>query len=142
VSYVVTIQRSHNSLSTSEMEQAVGADTEFVTVGNGCWRWVGVPGGSELFLNLGDDNLWTDGGRGWIEPIAIDKLRSLAKTLDARVVGEEGEELTENAPVKGQPVSPTGTFLTLLITVALIPVIALVAIVRLPLVLWQIVRRK
>lgn len=117
-------------------------DMEFVAVGTGCWQWSVAPAGAELFLNSGEDNLWTDGGRGWTTPVALDKLRSLAKALDARVLGEEGEELAESAPATVQPTKPTGLLLTLIITVALVPLIALVAIIRLPLVLWRIVRPK
>jgi hypothetical protein len=142
MSYVITIQRTDHSLIVDEIERAVGRDTEFVPVDTGCWRWTGAPSGSELFLNLGDNNLWTDGGRGWTDPAALDKLRLLAKGLDARVIGEEGEELTENEPVTSSPSSPTGTFLTLIIMVALVPVIALVALIRLPLILWRVVRPK
>jgi hypothetical protein len=142
VSYVITIQRRDHPLSVGEIERAMSGDPEFVAVGTGCWQWAAAPTGAELFLNSGEDNLWTDGGRGWTAPVALDKLRSLAKALDARVLGEEGEELTENAPATGQPTKPTGALLTLIITVALVPLIGLVAIIRLPLVLWRIVRPK
>jgi hypothetical protein len=142
MSYVITIQRTDHSLSTDEIERAVSEDAEFVAVSTGCWRWAGAPDGSELFLNFGDNNLWTDGGRGWTEPAALEKLRLLAKGLNARVIGEEGEELTENEPAASPPSSATGTFLTLVIMAALVPVIALVALIRLPLVLWRVVRPK
>lgn len=142
MSYVITIQRKNDPLGAGEIERAVASDAEFVAVGTGCWRWTAAPAGSELFLDSGEDNLWTDGGRGSTAPVSLDKLRSLARALNAHMIGEEGEDLTECQPVMTQSSKSPGPLLTALITVALVPLIALAAIIRLPLILWHIVRPK
>jgi hypothetical protein len=142
MSYVITIERLLGPpLTQEEMLQALSSDPDFALVESASWRWHGSPAGTELFINISENNLWTDGGRGWTTEDAIAKLQQLAVRLNSRVVGEEGEDLTEaSVPAKGGSAAAAGV--GVLLTLLLLPFVLLFAIVRLPWFLWKVTKSK
>jgi hypothetical protein len=142
VSYVITVERpSGTPLTEGEMLEVLSNDPDFVRVESASWQWRNSPQGIELFINLSENNLWTDGGRGWTTESAIAKLQQLAARLNSRIVGEEGEDLTEvSAPAQGRTGVAAGA--GVLLTLLFLPLVLLFAIIRLPWLLWTVARKK
>lgn len=145
MSIVLTVRRSSVAppLTRSEIEQVLSSSQSFSGDEIGGWRLVGVPSANELFLNVDEDEAWTDGGREWCSEPALAELRALAGLLNARVFGEEGEDITEATPTDDdlptEHVGKPAIVIAAILAVILAPFILLLAVLRLPWVLWRLV---
>jgi hypothetical protein len=144
MSVVVTIRRTGpHPLTRSEIEQALEASPDFEGEKGASWRLVGTEGGAGLHLNVENDEAWTDGSGEWLADAALAKLRSLAIVLEARLLGEEGEDITSASPeVSTERVGKLSATLGAVLAVVLLPLLALFALIRLPWVLWRVTRHK
>jgi hypothetical protein len=141
MSYVVSIRREEGSgpFSSADLEEAsklpgFSLDGEFLI-------WTNPTSHHALTMNITPEEIWTD------DPVVRSReviiiLRSLAMTLGAGIYGEEGEDLSEaaQAAAAAQPASRSAVALGLAGTVFLAPFVVLLALVRLPWVLWKIMR--
>jgi len=144
VSYVIGIQRIGGTpLSEEEMKRALNGDGAFRQVTNASWVWTDSPEGIELYINLAKDHLWTDGSRSWTATEALRALNRVAATIDARVIGEENEDLTGvDMPRQTDPERKPTRMESVFAILVLLPLFALVGLMRLPSNLWRLVRRK
>ncbi len=131
-------------MSRAEIERALSASPAFERVDD-AWRLVDSPADAELFLNVEDSEIWTDGSRHWLEASALRTLRQLAATLEARMRVEE-DDITDERPASvseaGEVSSKPTAVVAAVFAVILAPFLIVVAVLRLPWVLWRITRRK
>jgi hypothetical protein len=123
------------------MTEALAQDDEFTSLEGDTWKWRAAPDGAELWVNVSDTKLWTDGGRGWTAERSLAKLQQIASRLDADVVGEEGELLNDVVTPAG-PGTPAGFTGGAIAAILFLPFVVLLALVRLPWILWKISRKK
>jgi hypothetical protein len=144
MSVVLTIKRIEPPLlSQGEMHCAMDGDPDFARVGSATWRWMVAPHDEELFINRDENELWTDGSRRWRSDDALQKLRTIAERLEARVFSEEAGEITLCEEEPGSPSSsPLMVALGLCMSAVLLPLLLILALLRLPWILWQITRNK
>jgi len=147
VSVVATIRRpGARPLSRPEIERVLGSSPSFARDESGSWRLVSAPSGTELFLNVENDQAWTDGSTAWLEGAALGQLRALAVALDARVLGEEGEDITDAhlaaAAAPTRSAGKTAGVLAAILGIVLAPLLIVAAVLRLPWILWRITRQK
>ncbi|MFN3987714.1 MAG: hypothetical protein ACK4KV_19655 [Rhodocyclaceae bacterium] len=145
MSIVVTVRRPGPSpLSREEIVRALKNDPNFALDETGCWRLTGSD--PVLFLNVEEDEAWTDGSSMWLSEPALGSLRGLASQLHARVFSEDNEDITLRCSFdEDTPPKTTGKLATVLgglLSLVLLPVLLIVAVVRLPWILWQITRAK
>lgn len=146
MSNVVTIKRTGpRPLSRTEIEQALGSRQDFTRCEDGGWRLIATPSEPALFLNVEENEAWTDGGAAWLEDPAIGELRQLAAMLDAQMLDETGGQLTfasDSAAEAPGAASKASIALGAILTLALAPLLILFALLRLPWVLWRVARPK
>jgi len=133
MSYEVTIKRSTGKppLTQEDFDRIVKDDTSFSGGKREPIIWTDATSGQKRYINVAPESgeLSTDDTRGDDDSICrfLDKLRSIARLLDARVWGE-GEDITEPAPA---PARRAGCTSLIVCAVALLALVALVVVVSL-----------
>ena len=140
MSYVVEVRRPGDrpSLTPDDFDRLVENDASLTLTEGRLIVWSGSESFDPLDVNVESDRLWTDSIGGGAQATKLEKLREIARFLDAKVIGEEGEDLTEDFP--GDPDHPrhgVSAFVGLVFFVLTIPVLALLFIVRLPWLIWK-----
>lgn len=137
MSYVVSIRRTESQppFGSEELERVAQAH-ESLSVGRSVLTWSNAEGVSvELFV--APRELRADRIPSAVIDEVLGVLRAIARELDARVVGEEGEDLTHGELTPSPPGSPWRVLLGGIVAVVAIPLMLLFALVRLPWVLWK-----
>lgn len=140
MSYVFEIRRPGDqpSLTPNDFRRLVESDSSLTLTDGRLIIWNGSDNLDPLNVNVESDRLWTDSISSSAEPVHLAKLRDIAKFLDARVFGEEGENLTEEFPSDpDHPRHGLSAFVGLVLFVLTIPVLGLVFVVRLPWMIWK-----
>lgn len=140
MSYVLEIRRTEDqpSLTPDDFERLVENDSSLTLTDERLIVWKQSEDLKPLNLNVESDCLWTDGIGGSAEATHLAKLREIARFLDAKVFGEEGEDLTEDFPSDpDHRRHGVSAVVGLVLFVLTIPVLALVFVVRLPWVIWK-----
>ena len=98
MSYVLTIKRAADKplLSPQDFERLVKEDASLSGGRIEPIYWTS-PTGVKRYINIESDNLWTDDVKNDEDDQFLNKLCSIARCLDARVFGEEGEDVTDQA---------------------------------------------
>jgi hypothetical protein len=138
MSYVVTIKRPAEAfpLTVEEVTSVLSSDAAFSQTGEASWEWRGTNPRDSLTLTFHIDAVSTE-GRLPRSPEWLQALRRTAAALNARVHGEEGEEITEAEPGRISWLSSAGG---LLLAAVMMPVMLLVLVVRLPWLVWKLLR--
>lgn len=138
MSYVVTIRRpaAASPLTVEEVKSVLALDAAFSQVGEAAWQWRGTNPGDSLTLTF-DTGAVSTAGRLPRSPEWLQVLRRVAVALDARVHGEEGEELTETGLGRAGWLPTAGG---LLLAAIMMPVMLLVLVVRVPWLLWKLLK--
>ena len=100
MSYVATIKRAADKppLTPEEIARLIEADASLSGGDKEPIVWTSPTDGRKRYINVATDHLWTDDlkGDGDAQVLEIlDKLRSMARILDARVFGEEDGDITD-----------------------------------------------
>ena len=143
MSYVVEIKRAADepSLTGDDIERLLGADRSLVKVDEKLIEWSLLQRVTPLHINVEADRLWTDGTREEIQSVFLTKLREIARYLDARVYGEEGEDLTDEYDEDpGGFRNGFAAVMGFIVFAVMIPVIAITVVFCLPWALWRISR--
>lgn len=143
MSYVVEVRRQAQEpgLTPGDIERLLEADRSLVKINDNLIEWSQPEKMKPLYINVEVDRLWTDSIGDETQEIFLNKLREMAGYLDARVYGEEGEDLTDEhledrIPSKNGFAAIMG-FIFFALT---IPFFALAFVLRLPWALWKISR--
>lgn len=143
MSYVIEIKRAADkpSLTGDDIERLLGADRSLVKVDERLIEWSQPQRVTPLHINVETDRLWTDSIREEIQDVFLTKLREIARYLDARVYGEEGEDLTDefDEDLRGFR-NGFAAVMGFIVFAVLIPFLAITVVFRLPWVLWRISR--
>lgn len=140
MSYVVEVRRpgGQPSLTPDDFERLVANDSSLTLADGRLIVWNGSENLDPLDVNVEPDRLWTDRIGGGAQATYLGKLREIARFLDAKVFGEEGEDLTEDFLVDpDHPRHGVSAFVGLVLFILTVPVLALVFVVRLPWVIWK-----
>ena len=143
MSYVVEIKRPVDQLSLTgdDIERLLGADRSLVKVDNKVIEWSQPHRVTPLHIYVENDRLWTDSVREEIQEVFLIKLREIARYLDARVYGEEGEDLTDEFDEDlGSFRNGFAAVMGFIVFAVMIPVVAMTVVFRLPWTLWRISR--
>jgi hypothetical protein len=128
MSFVVTIKRAPEKppLAAQEFQRLVQEDGSLSGVGENSIIWTDSANGTKRYINLNPEKgeLETDDTRGDEEGICrfLDKLRSIASILDARVFGE-GQDITDPTQVPGRRAGCASVILCVLAFVALLAIL-------------------
>jgi len=140
MSYVITIKRPAGKipLAALDFEGLIREDRSLSrTIGNQI-VWFDSEEEEGFYINIDGDCLWTDGIGGDSTHHALAKLRNIAVRLDARVFGEEGEDITERSATG--PIDAKQSTFGLVLYMASLPFLLLLLLVRLPWSLWKLWR--
>jgi hypothetical protein len=125
MSYEVSIKRAAGKppLTADDFKRIVAEDSSLSGGEREPITWTDPVSGQTRYINVAPESggLWTDDTRGDDDSICrfLDKLRTIAGKLDARVDGE-GEDITEPAPAS----PPKGGCMSVIVcAVALLAVI-------------------
>ncbi|MDX1527924.1 MAG: hypothetical protein R3337_04805 [Gammaproteobacteria bacterium] len=143
MSYVVEIKRvaEKPSLAMKDIERLLGADRSLVKADETVIEWSQPHRITPLHIYVEHDRLWTDSIREEIQDVFLTKLREIARYLDARVYGEEGEDLTDEVEEDlGSFRNGFAAVMGFVVFAVMIPVIAITFVFRLPWALWRISR--
>ncbi len=143
MSYVIEIKRvaEKPSLTMKDIERLLGADRSLVKVDEKLIEWSQPQQVTPLHINVEADRLWTDNIRQEYQEIFFTKLREIARYLDARVYGEEGEDLTDEfAEDLGGFRNAFAAIMGFILFAMMIPVVTITFVFRLPWALWRISR--
>lgn len=143
MSYVIEIKRAADkpSLTGDDIERLLGADRSLVKVDERLIEWSQPQRVTPLHINVETDRLWTDSIREEIQDVFLTKLREIARYLDARVYGEEGEDLTDELDEDlGGFRNGFAAVMGFVVFAVMIPVVAITFVFRLPWALWRISR--
>lgn len=143
MSSVVEVKRAGNKppLTTSDFEKLMKDDVSLVPLNGRLIVWDQSRAGKPLHLNIESDRLWTDALDRDSQAIHLNKLREIAKILDARVFGEEGEDFTEEDPDDpGRSRHPIASAVGFFVFALMVPMLAIMFVVRLPWMLWRVSR--
>jgi hypothetical protein len=141
--YVVTIRRASDKprLTPEEIARLIKSDLALAGGDKEPIVWTSPTDRRRRSINVETDRLWTDDLKGDNDAQVLemlDKLRSMAAILDARVFGEEGEDITEPSEK-----IPTASFsfkngvLAILLLVGLVLISPFVAIWFLVRIFWH-----
>lgn len=138
MSYVLSIRRaeSPSAFSRAELERAAALHEGLSLQGN-VLVWNSPRSSLTLTLNVTPRELWTDDARSASTPEAMRLLADLAASLDAALVDEAGEQLSVEANDSSSG-STLGTVLGGVLALVSLPFVVLLALVRLPWVLWKL----
>src|SRR5437773_12523306 len=100
MSYVATIRRAADKppLTPQEIESLIKADASLSGGAKEPLVWISPTNGRKRYINVETDHLWTDDLKGDSDAQVLeilDKLRSMAEILDARVFGEGDGDITD-----------------------------------------------
>lgn len=143
MSYVIEIKRADEkpSLTVEDIERLLGADRSLIKVDEKLIEWSQPQRVTPLHINVEADRLWTDSIREEFQEIFLTKLREIARCLDARVYGEEGEDLTDEFEENlGGFRNGFAAIMGFLLFAVMIPVVAITFVIRFPWALWKISR--
>ena len=143
MSYVLTIRRAEGEvpLDRHDIDRLLTDDDSLSLESDEVIVWRHADSGETFHLNLEASSLWTDNTHGLAADAFLSKLRDVATTLDARVLGEEGEDLSETeASESRSSVKILHGMLGALIFILSLPILALVIVIRVPSILWKIYR--
>lgn len=141
MSYVISVRRPPGkpTLTANEIAQRLSVIGGFSRRSESSWAWTLPEGREGPTISFAAGELSIDGALGRDTEACVRTLRDLAESLEAVVYGEEGEELS--GPTTPTPaVSPWSLLGGLVLAVLLFPFMALLSIVRLPWLLWKLVR--
>lgn len=138
MSYVLSIRRaeSASAFSRAELERAAALH-EGLSLQGDVLVWNSPRSPLTLTLNVTPRELWTDNARSASTPEATRLLADLAATLDAELIDEAGEPISA-VPNESSSGSTLGTVLGGVLAVVSLPFVVLLALVRLPWVLWKL----
>ncbi len=143
MSYVITIRRPPGAppLTRRDFQQVVDSDESLSNMDGGGLVWTSPDSRREFYITQESDHLWTDGVRGEEADNFLYKLSEIAGRLDARVYGEEGEDLTDpgTSPVMGAG-EKLGMIIGVLLLMLSIPFLLIIFMIRLPVYAWRIWR--
>ena len=123
MSYVLTIKRAAGKppLTSQDIERLVTEDGSLAGGGTEPIIWTSPTGKRQRYINADADHLWTDDVKGDDESQVLeflDKFRSIARRLDARVFGEEGEDISDaSEQIPAAPLSFRNGVLAMLLLV-------------------------
>ena len=143
MSYVLTIRRAEGEvpLDRHDIDRLLAYDDSLSLESDEVIVWRHPDSGEAFHINLEASSLWTDSSHGVAGDVFLPKLRDIATTLDARILGEEGEDLSEaEVSESSGGVQVLHGMLGALIFVLSLPVLALVIVIRIPSILWKIYR--
>ena len=128
MSYEVTIKRAADKppLTPQEIERLIKADTSLSGGDKEPIVWTSPTDGRKRYINVATDHLSTDDLKGDSDAQVLeilDKLRSMAGILDARVFGEGDEDITDPGV---DPPKRTGCTSVIVCAVAFIGVVIVV----------------
>jgi hypothetical protein len=140
MSYVITVRRSSNKhpLSEEDIRDCVESDNSLTLLDSGTIEWRSPDTKEKFLLNIEETNIWTDHTRGVSADELLAKLQGIAATLNADVYGEEGELLSSDSNY--YKADAASSLLGVTLTILALPFLALLFVIRLPLLLWQIAR--
>jgi len=100
MSYVATIKRAADKppLTSEEIARLIKSDASLSGGDKEPIVWTSPTDGRKRYINVETDHLWTDDlkGDGDVQVLEIlDKLRSMAGILDARVFGDGDGDITD-----------------------------------------------
>ena len=143
MSYVIEIKRAADKplLTGDDIERLLGADRSLVKVDEKTIEWSQSHRVTPLHIYVEADRLWTDSIRDAMQDEFLTKLREIARYLDARLYGEEGEDLTDefDEDLSGFR-NGFAAAMGLIVFAVMIPVVAVTFVFRLPWALWKISR--
>ena len=143
MSYVITIERisSEAPLTRDDINAVLDSDEAITRREAGTAAWQSPGSDESVHLNIEESSLWTDSYPASQIDTVLPKLRELALALSAEVIGEEGEVLTspEELPPPASPGVLSMAFGLIIMLVAL-PFMAIMFVVRVPYILWQVFR--
>ena len=137
MSYVLTIKRAAGKppLTPQDIERLVKEDGSLSGGNMNPIIWTSPTGKRQRYINPDADNLWTDDVKDDDDCQFLDKLRNIARSLDARVFGEEeGEDITEEG--EQTPIAPLGFKGGVLLIISLIGSLLLMPF----LLIWFLIR--
>ena len=128
MSYVATIKRTAGKppLTPEEIARLIEADVSLSGGGKEPIVWTSPTDGRKRYINVATDHLWTDDlkGDGDAQVLEIlDKLRSMAGILNARVFGDGDGDITDPGI---DPPKRAGCTTVIVCAVAFIGVVAFV----------------
>jgi hypothetical protein len=143
MSYVVSVKRNAAKplLAATDIDRLVQDDASLSLESDSTLTWKDPASGNAMTINFESGELWTDSHRDLAVESFLEKLRHIAVLLDARVIGEEGEDLTE--PEAAEPLNGRKIFSDVLggvIFVISLPFLVVLLALRLPWILWKIAR--
>ncbi len=106
MSYVLSIRRGddHRPIVSAEVMELLAHDPSLREAENKTIIWTSPTTGQTRYLNQASDHLWTDDVNDDRDLQFLQKLQSIARALEARLFGEEGEDLTESlSPSSARP---------------------------------------
>lgn len=137
MSYVLSIRRAENKppFTREELERLARAHQSLV-LDQGILSWSDGKGGNiEFFVD--ERELRADRISAEVSKQALSLFRTIAMELDAHVIGEEGEELAaDETPLRSRG-STWFVLLGGLVVVVATPFVLLLALLRMPWVLWK-----
>jgi hypothetical protein len=103
MSYVATIKRAADKppLTPEEFTRLIKADASLSGGDKAPIVWTSPTNGRKRYISVETDHLWTDDLKGDSDAQVLeilDKLRSMAGILDARVFGDDDGDITDPDP--------------------------------------------
>lgn len=143
MSQVITISRPMNKspLTHEDITQLIESDDSLSYITDKGIQWKSPKSEQLFYINLEQDSLWSDNISLDITDAFLEKLQSISKTLNARIIGEEGDDLSDITlnECSEEKFGITGT-LGCITSVASLPIFLILFIVRLPLLVWKVYR--
>ncbi len=135
MSYVATIRRTEHKLpfDRDDVQRLLQADPSLSQLSNGVICWTPPETNRQLHINVDPGELWTDCFGTVDDEAFIEKLRSVANALDARLWDEEGTDIT--SPEAGKPPKFLGVLAPFVLL--MLPFAFIVIVARLP---WEILK--
>ena len=141
MSYVVSIRRADSQppYAREELERIAHTQTG-VQLERGVLAWSNG-NGEHVELFIGKRELRADHIPSGLREQALEALQGIARELNARLVGEEGEDITFDAMLADAPAPGRNAVLGAVLAAIALPLMLVLALVRLPWVVWRIGRR-
>ena len=142
MSYVVTIERpaGKSPLRPQDFARLVKNDESLSKTNEGVLIWTHPTIRQDFYLTIESNHLWADGVTRDKTDEFVEKLREIAGRLDARVYGEEGEDITESELGPMGAKEKWGGAVGILLVMVSMPFFLILFIVRLPWVMWRMWR--
>lgn len=147
MSYVIEIRRAKGAVALTEADLArLLNDPQLGQVSSNAWLWTSLTSSAQLTLTWHAGALSTD-DINWVSTATsnantdecLNKLRAIARELNAQVLGEEGENLSEpNSDMQTNGWAAVGALLMVLL---MLPFMLLFLTVRLPWLVWKLISK-